>query len=104
MSPIMPQEAMGGAVPQAQAQGQNPSPQGQTPKLPPEQMEALRQDPEIKQAVSKFIGRPVKLESVPDNILIVVAGMVHKLGVDGAIQKFEQMVTPEIKNQLRAGK
>lgn len=86
-----------GAVP---ANG-NPQ-QGQTPKLNPQQMDALRRDPELIQAVAKFVGRPVPLEKVPDNLLMEIAGMVHKLGVDGAIAKFQQTVPPQIQNKLKA--
>lgn len=95
----MPQESMGGAVPQAQAM-QGPA-QGQ--KLSPEEMDALRNDPEIVQGIAKFIGRPVDMRKIPDDMLITIAGMVHKLGVDGAIAEFRRLVPPEQLQKMRFG-
>ena len=108
---MKPQEAVG-AVPQEGFRPQAPAPQApqaQAPAAPqgqqlsPEDLAALRQDPEISEAVAKFLGRQVSMEEVPDNILTVVAGMVHKLGVDGAVAEITKMVPPEMAQQLRAG-
>jgi hypothetical protein len=84
-----------GAIP---AQG-NPQ-QGQSPKLPPQALAVLRKDPEIIQAVAKFAGHPVPMESIPDNLLQEIAGAVHKLGVDGAVMKFKQVIPPEIQQRI----
>lgn len=90
---IRPQESIG-SVPQP---GVNPLtkqiPQ-QGPVLSPQEMSTLRNDPEIIQAVSQFVGKPVTLEKVPDNILVNIAGMIHKLGVQGAIQTFTSKLPP----------
>ncbi len=111
---MRPQEAVG-AIPQQgvnplarqQAPAAAPRPQAaapaQAPALSPEEVEALRKDPEIAQAIAMFVGRPVPLESVPDNLLMEIAGMVHKLGVEGAVQEFQAKVPPEIQQQLLAG-
>lgn len=92
----LPPEAMGAAP----AMG---NPQiGKTPVLPPDKMAALRKDPEIIQAIAKFAGRPVPLESIPDNLIMEIAGAVHKLGVDGAIAKFKQVIPQQIQAQIMA--
>ena len=94
--PMMNPEAMN-AVP---AMG-NPQ-MGQTPKLPPDQIAALRKSPNVVAAVAKFIGRPVPMQMVPDNLIVEIAGMVHKLGVDGAVAAFSQKVPPQVQAQLKA--
>lgn len=107
---MISQEALG-AVPQP---GVNPqarqapqpapaAPGASAQQLPPEQLAALRKDPEIAQAVAQFAGRPVPLESIPDNLLMEIAGMVHKFGVEGAVQEFKTKVPPEVQQQLVAG-
>lgn len=83
-----------GAVPQDQA--------GQSPKLPPEQMDALRQDPEISQAVEMVLGKKIDLKLIPDNLLVNIAGMVHKLGVQGAVSEFTKKMDPQMLQQLKA--
>lgn len=97
MSPMQNPNAIG-AVPQAQAQAQS----GQTPNLPPEQINALRQDPEIQQAVQMVLGKKIDMSLIPDNIMINIAGMVHKLGVQGAVKEFTSKMDPQILQQLRS--
>lgn len=92
-----PPEAMGGAVPQSQAMG------GQSPKLTPEQMASLRQDPDISQAVEMVLGKKIDLKMIPDDLLVNIAGMVHKLGVQGAVQEFTKKVPPQVLQQLKQG-
>lgn len=95
-----------GAVPQSGVNPlakQAPTAPAQGQDIPPEAIQFFRQDPEIIAAVSKFLGRPVKMDGVPDNILTVVAGMVHKLGVDGAAAEMERIVPPDVAQQLKAG-
>lgn len=91
-----------GAVPQA---GVNPqakvAPQGEQ-QLSPEEINSFRNDPDIVAAVSKFMGRPVTLENVPDDMLVTLAGMVQKLGVDGAVQMAQKMIPPDQQQQLRS--
>lgn len=94
--PMMNPNAIGAAP----AQGNPQQGQGQT--LPPEQMAALRKDPEIGQAVAKVLGKPIDLAQIPDNILLNIAGMVHKLGVDGAVSEFTKKMPPQILQQLKA--
>jgi hypothetical protein len=96
MSPMINPNATGGAMP---AQG-NPQ-QGQVKPLPPEQIAALRKDPEIAQAVTKYMGRPFPLEKVPDQMLQTIAGMVFKLGVDGAVAEFSKMIPPQIAQRMK---
>lgn len=92
--PMMNPEAMGAAP----AMG-NPQ-MGQTPKLPPDQIAALRKDPQLMQAVAKALGKPVPLDTLPDNILMELAGAVHKLGVDGAAALINKVIPPQIKAQI----
>ena len=113
---MRPQEAVG-AVPQqgvnplARQAPQQPAPAAPQPQpqaaagqqLTPEELQSLRQDPEIAQAVAQFAGRPVPVESIPDNLLIEIAGLVQKLGVEGAVQEFRSKVPPEVQQQLMAG-
>ena len=114
---MRPQEAVG-AVPQpgvnpmarnapptAPAPAPRPAPQAPTAPqgLPPEEIAALRKDPELAQAVQLFAGHPVPMESIPDNLLMEIAGMVHKLGVQGAVAEFKNKVPPEVQQQLMAG-
>ncbi len=70
--------------------------------LSPEEIEGFRSDPEIIEAVSMFLGRPVTLEEVPEELLIQIAGMVEKLGVQGAVQMAQQNMPPDLQAQLRA--
>lgn len=92
----LPPEAIGAAPAQGNPQA------GGSQKLPPEQMAALRKDPEVLAAVAKFIGKPVPLDNVPDSLLMEIAGAVHKLGVDGAVAKFQQVLPPQVQAQLKA--
>jgi len=89
--------------PQALAQAQAAAPAPGGAQLSPEEIESLRKDPEIAQAVAQFAGRPVPIESIPENLLMEIAGLVHKLGVDGAVQEFRSKVPPEVQQQLMAG-
>ena len=89
-------------APPAPAAPQPEQPQGGG-KLAPEEIEALRKDPELAQAVTKFVGRPVPMEAIPEELLMEIAGMVHKLGVDGAVQEFKAKVPPEVQQMLIAG-
>lgn len=73
---------------------------GQTPKLSPEQIAALKKDPELIQAVTKAFGKPVPLVTLPDNILSELAGAVHKLGVDGASALIQKVIPPQVKAQI----
>ena len=88
------------AIGAAPAPGNPTAPQAQ--KLPPQAMVALRKSPDIMKAVALFMGRPVPMQSIPDNLLVEIAGMVHKLGVQGAVQKFQQTVPPQVQAQLKA--
>lgn len=89
-------EATGGAVPQAQAIGQGKN------TLPADQMDALRNDPEIAQAVEMVLGKKIDMKMIPDDILMNIAGMVHKLGVQGAVKQFVSKIPPQILKQLKA--
>lgn len=86
------------AIGAAPAQG-NPQ---QSPKLPPQAIMALRKDPQLIQAVTKFFGRPIPLDGLPENVLMELAGAVHKLGVDGAVALMAKVIPPQIKAQILA--
>lgn len=88
------------AIGASPAQG-NPT-QPQTARLPPDQVAVLRKDPEIIKAVSLFIGKPVPLDNVPEPALMELAGMVHKLGVQGTVHMLEQKIPANLKQQLKA--
>lgn len=76
--------------------------QGQTPNLPPEQIAALRKDPDILNAVSMFMGKPTPLDNIPEPALVELAGMVHKLGVQGTVQMLEQKIPPDLKTKIKS--
>lgn len=99
-----PPEAMRGAVPQAQApQGQPAQSQGQ--KLPPEQMDALRKDPEVIEVFRQISGeKDVPMDQIPDDALIAIAGAVHKLGVQQVVSMITKKITPEQMSQFRNGR
>lgn len=104
-----------GAVPQQQIQGGVPAaphpPRGAVPQGPQQgagslgqkELDSLRNSPDVKQAITVFLGKEVPLETVPDEIIKEVAGMVHKLGVQGAVAMAQKMLPPEIQQQLRQG-
>lgn len=101
-----------GAVPQQQAQGGVPAapqpPQGAAPqakaqgqtKLSPEDEAILRKDPDVKKTIDTFIGKDVPMDKVPDFFLAEVAGMVHKLGVQGAVAMLTKMIPADVKKQM----
>lgn len=88
-----------GAVPQSQAQ------QGQQ-KMTPEALDYLRNgDQELRQAIGMFMGREIKpeeMKNVPDQMLIQIAGMVQKLGVNGAVAMAQKMIPPDVQQKLKA--
>lgn len=92
MSPFVNPNAVGGAVPSES----NPQ------SLPQDQIDALKKDPEIIEAASQFIGSPVTLDILPVNALMEIAGMVQKLGVQGAVQMLKQKVPQDVQAKLRA--
>ncbi len=91
----LPPEAIGAAP----AQG-NPTPP-QSPKFPPDQIAALRKSPNVIAAVHKFTGRDFPMEQIDDQLIVEIAGMVYKLGVDGAVAKAEQLLSPQQKATIR---
>jgi hypothetical protein len=93
--PMMNPEQIGASP----AQG-NPQ-MGQTHKLPPDQIAALRKSPNVIAAVHKFTGRDFPMEQIDDQLIVEIAGLVNKLGVDGAVAKAEQLLTPQQKATIR---
>lgn len=103
-----------GSVPQQQVQGGIPSsprpPMGATQqaikqgtgKADQKQVEILRKDPQVAQVFHLFIGKPVPMERVPEFLLNEVAGMVHKLGVNGAVALLNKTIPKEVKSQMQA--
>lgn len=75
---------------------------GQTPKLSPEQIAALKKDPEVLEVVKIFMGRPTPIDHLPDNVIAELAGAVNKLGVQGAVQMLEQKLPPDIKQKIKS--
>ena len=94
--PLINPNQVGGAVP---AQGNPMAPQ--TPKLSPDKIAILRKSPSVIEAVRKFTGRDFPMEQIDDQLIVEIAGLVHKLGVDGAVAKAEQILTPQQKATIR---
>lgn len=69
--------------------------------LKPDQINALRQDPDVVAVVRKFTGRDFPMAQIDDALIVQIAGMVHKLGVDGTVQKAEQILSPQQKATIR---
>lgn len=102
-----------GAVPQQQVHGGIPAnpqtPRGSAPQAPsqgagksdPKQIDILRHSPRIKQALELYLGRPVEMSQVPPEILTEVAGMVAKLGVEGAVAMAQKMLPHDIQQKLK---
>lgn len=94
-----------GAVPQA---GVNPAANNkpQDPRaaygLTDADLENLRADKEVAAVFAAVAGQNVPMERVDAQSLAVVAGMVHKLGVDGAVAEINKMLSPEQKASLQA--
>ena len=97
----MPQESMGGAVPQSQANQGQPS-QGQ--KLSPEEMDALRNDPEIVAVASALANRNVDLSQVPENLIAILAGMIHKLGAEQTIAELKKILPPQFIQSIQSAR
>ena len=96
----MPQEALG-AVPQPGVNPQARSAPSPAQQLSPDDLDYFRHDPEIIAAVTKFMGRPIDPAEIPEELLANIAGMVQKLGVDGAVAEFQRILPPETIQQLR---
>ena len=60
-----------------------------------QEVEILRNDPEIKQAGSLFLGKEVPLEALPPDLIAGIAGMVERLGVQGAVAEAKSKVSPQ---------
>lgn len=97
-----------GAVPQ---QGVNPQSATMTPKAPQDpraefgltddDLDFFRHDPEIIAAVRQFTGREFPMEQIDDHLLVRIAGMVQKLGVEGAVAEAERTLPPQQKALIR---
>lgn len=93
-----PQESMGGAVPQAQAM-QGPA-QGQ--KLSPEELDALRNDPEIAMVAKALANRDIDMTQIPDDLLSILAGMVHKLGAEQTVSELKKTLPPQFLQSIQS--
>lgn len=94
-----PQESIG-AVPQDQAMQQN-----KPGNLKPQDIQGFRQNPRIKQAVEIFLGHPADLTDTtlyPDELLVEIAGMVNKLGPQGAADMARKMIPQDVQEKMRA--
>lgn len=93
-----------GAIPQ---DGVNPKAQSgpRDPReefgLTDEDLEALRRDPEIIEMVRQVTGRDFPMQQIDDHLLAILAGMVHKLGVEGAVAEANRLLPPEQKATIR---
>ena len=96
---MKPAEAVG-AVPQP---GVNPA-AAQKPNhgLTEADLNALRGDREIADVFNRVAGTPVPMDQVDPQSLAIVAGMVEKLGVEGAVAAIDKMLSPEQKASMAA--
>ncbi len=110
---MIPSEQVG-AVPQAGvnplAKNAQPAPPATTaPRQPasyqpsPEDLDFFRNDPEIIETVTKFMGRQIDMAEVPDELLAMLAGMVQKLGVDGAVSEIHRTFPADLIQQIKNG-
>ncbi len=110
MIPIPPR----GSVPQTQAQGGVPAapvpPRGAAPQataqagsVSPQEIQILRNDPDVAKAIELFSGQKPPMDQIPENFLLQVAGMVHKLGVNGAVAMLNKSFPPELLAKLKKG-
>lgn len=107
---MKPMEAVG-SVPQP---GVNPAaarpaapPQGgqQGQGVTEDELRILRGDYDVIDVFARVSGIPADMfpiDQVDPQSLAIVAGMVHKLGVDGAVAAIDKMLTPEQKAQMQA--
>lgn len=102
----MPQESMGGAVPQSgvnpQMQRQQAIPPAQGQSLPPWAIDNFRNDPEIREAISMVIGGEFDMSKIPDDVMIGIAGLVQTMGVRGAVDAFLEKAGPQVLQQLKS--
>ena len=96
---------MGGAPPRLQMPTAQQPQQPQDPRqefgLTDEDLDFFRNDPEIKQAVQMFTGRDFPMDQIDDHLLVLIAGMVQKLGVQGAVAEGQRLIPDEQKAIIR---
>lgn len=101
---MKPAEAVG-SVPQP---GVNPAAQApaagqkQNFGLSEADLNALRGDREVADVFNRVAGTKVPMDQVDPQSLAIVAGMVQKLGVDGAVAAIDKMLSPEQKAAMQA--
>lgn len=101
---MKPAEAVG-SVPQP---GVNPAAkasaagQSQNFGLSDADLKALRGDREVADVFNRVAGTKVPMDQVDPQSLAIVAGMVEKLGVDGAVAAIDKMLSPEQKAAMQA--
>lgn len=101
---MKPAEAVG-SVPQP---GVNPaanapaSGQNKNFGLSDADLKALRGDREVADVFNRVAGTKVPMDQVDPQSLAIVAGMVEKLGVDGAVAAIDKMLSPEQKAAMQA--
>ena len=105
--PIQNPNAVGAAPASGNPQGNPQAPVPPQAKaqlkygMTPEHVAALRKDPEVIAVVRGVTGRDFPMEQIDDELIVEIAGAVAKLGVQGAIQKAEQILSPEQKATIR---
>lgn len=99
----LPAEAVG-SVPQPGVNPAAAAPQGGSDNfgLTEQDLKHLRGDREIAEVFNRVAGTPVPMDQVDPKSLAIVAGMVHKLGVAGAVAAIDKMLSPEQKAQMQA--
>ena len=82
-----------GAVPQQQAMA--------GPAISKEEINNLRKDPQIIKAVQLATGRNFPMDQLDDSLIVQIAAIVHKLGVDGAVAAFKKQAPQDVQGTIR---
>lgn len=98
---MQPAEAVG-SIPQPNVNPAATAAKKPTGNLSDAELDALRGDPEIAEVFRQVAGTDVPMDQVDAQSLAEVAGMVHKLGVEGAVSAINELLSPEQKAELQA--
>ena len=90
-----------GSVPQAGVNPSSVNPQPQSSGVTPEELSTLRQDPELIEVFKRLSGEQnVPMDKIPDEVIVNMAGALHKLGVDGLVQKLSAKMNPQVFQEM----
>lgn len=69
--------------------------------LTPEDVAGFRKNPRIIEVVRRVTGRDFPMDQIDDDLIIEIAGVVNKIGVDGAVALAEKTLSHEQKATIR---